>query len=159
MNIIKQLFSLILPITVAIIVPLFIERDFKFHYMFTSGPGLFLILFGLTLMILTISSFIKIGKGTLAPWAPTKRLVITGFYAHVRNPMILGVLFILLGESILFLSSNIFIWAVFFFLINNLYFSLFEEPGLEKRFGEEYREYKRNVPRWIPRLKAFKKSF
>jgi len=35
-------------------------------------------------------------------------------------------------------------WAVVFFLI-------FEEPDLERRFGEDYRRYKANVPRWIPR--------
>ena len=156
MGILKQLFSFILPVIVLIIIPIFIEKDFKFHYMFTTGPGLLLIIAGLTLMILTISSFIKIGKGTLAPWSPAKKLVIRGLYAYVRNPMILGVLTVLAGESILFLSGNIFAWAVIFFLINNVYFSVFEEPGLEKRFGDEYKEYKKNVPRWIPKVKPYK---
>jgi protein-S-isoprenylcysteine O-methyltransferase Ste14 len=124
--------------------------------MFTSAPGLFLIFMGLFIMSLTISSFIKIGKGTLAPWSPTKKLVIVGLYGHVRNPMILGVLIVLIGESILFLSVNIFAWVVIFFLINNIYFRLHEEPNLEERFGDEYREYKKNVPRWIPRQKPYR---
>jgi len=62
----------------------------------------------------------------------------------------------LLGESLLFHSKNIFTWFVLFFIINYVYFILSEEPGLEKRFGAEYLEYKRNVPRWIPRLKPWK---
>ncbi|HVO73616.1 MAG TPA: isoprenylcysteine carboxylmethyltransferase family protein [Ignavibacteriaceae bacterium] len=155
MKIVKQLFSFILPVTALIIIPILVERNFKPRYMFTTGPGLLLIFAGLILMALTISSFIKIGKGTLAPWSPTKKLVTKGLYAHVRNPMILGVLIILLGESIMFLSVNILAWAVIFFLINNIYFSVSEEPGLEKRFGDEYLNYKKNVPRWIPRLKPF----
>jgi len=110
---------------------------------------------GMYLMTVTISSFIRIGKGTLAPWSPTKKLVITGLYSYVRNPMILGVLITLIGESITITSVKIFIWSVIFFIINNIYFTLFEEPNLERRFGEEYKEYKRNVPRWIPRLKPF----
>ena len=95
------------------------------------------------------------GEGTLAPWMPTKKLVISGLYRYVRNPMILGVLLVLWGESILFCSYRIAIWLVVFFIINHLYFSLFEEPGLIKRFGREYVEYKKNVRRWIPRLKPW----
>ena len=155
MNILKLLFSFILPVSVLIIVPLSIERNFRMQYMFTSAPGLFLIFLGLFIMGLTISSFIKIGKGTLAPWSPTKKLVIAGLHGHVRNPMILGVLIVLIGESILFLSVNIFAWVVIFFLLNNIYFSVYEEPNLEERFGDEYREYKKNVPRWIPMLKPY----
>jgi protein-S-isoprenylcysteine O-methyltransferase Ste14 len=155
MNILKQMVSFILPLTVLIIVPLSIEQNFRMQYMFTSAPGLFLILLGLFIMSLTISSFIKKGKGTLAPWSPTKKLVIAGLYGHVRNPMILGVLIVLMGESIMFLSVNIFAWTLIFFLINNIYFSLYEEPNLEERFGDEYREYKKNVQRWIPKLKPY----
>jgi protein-S-isoprenylcysteine O-methyltransferase Ste14 len=107
-------------------------------------------------MTITISTFIKIGKGTLAPWSPPEKLIVGGMYGYVRNPMIMGVLTVLTGESIAILSFNIFIWTVIFFIINNILFVLYEEPNLEKRFGNEYREYKNNVPRWIPRLKPFK---
>jgi protein-S-isoprenylcysteine O-methyltransferase Ste14 len=107
-------------------------------------------------MIQTISSFIKIGKGTLAPWSPPRRLIICGMYGYVRNPMILGVLTILIGETISILSLNIFIWAIVFFIINNVFFFAYEEPNLEKKFGDEYKEYKKNVPRWLPRFKPYK---
>jgi protein-S-isoprenylcysteine O-methyltransferase Ste14 len=70
--------------------------------------------------------------------------------------MILGVSLVLSGESLLFRSYRIAAWLAFFFLMNHIYFLLFEEPGLEKRFGREYLEYKGNVPRWIPRFTPWK---
>jgi len=154
-TIIKNIISFILPGIVLIIVPFYIEPDISIKQILALVTGLLLMCIGLFIMTLTISLFIRIGKGTLAPWSPTKKLVINGIYGHVRNPMISGVLIVLTGESIAILSLNIFIWAVIFFIINNLYFVIYEEPNLEKRFGHEYKEYKKNVPRWIPRLKPF----
>ena len=66
--------------------------------------------------------------------------------------MIIGVLLILAGEAIAFRSFNLAIEAIAFFVINSLYFAAVEEPVLEKRFGEEYRIYKRAVHRWLPRF-------
>jgi protein-S-isoprenylcysteine O-methyltransferase Ste14 len=106
-------------------------------------------------MIVTISSFIMVGRGTLAPWSPTKKLVIKGLYRYVRNPMILGVLTVLLGESATLWSKNILIWAGCFFIINTVYFIIYEEPDLENKFGEDYRQYKKHVSRWLPRLTPF----
>jgi protein-S-isoprenylcysteine O-methyltransferase Ste14 len=153
--VIKNLFSFILPITVLIIIPIYIEQDFTIIPV-NALIGLPLIIAGLSAMFLTISSFIRIGKGTLAPWSPTKKLVIRGMYRYVRNPMIMGVMTVLIGEAIVFMSRNLLEWAGIFFLINTIYFIIYEEPDLEQKFGEEYREYKRNVGRWIPRLKPFK---
>ena len=95
--------------------------------------------------------FARIGRGTLAPWDPTRHLVVEGPYRHVRNPMITAVLAVLAGEAALFGSPPLLIWCAAFFAINHVFFRLHEEPGLERRFGEEYRAYKRNVPRWLPR--------
>lgn len=106
-------------------------------------------------MTLTISIFATIGEGTLAPWDPPKRLVVRGVYRHVRNPMISGVLFVLLGEAILFGSMPVFVWFGVFALINAIYIPFVEERALENRFGDDYRLYKQNVPRWIPRLEAW----
>lgn len=152
-NVIKQIISFILPITVLILVPLYIERNISMKNFPTLLIGLFVMCAGLYIMTMTISTFIKIGRGTLAPWSPTRKLIVVGMYGHVRNPMIMGVLTVLIGESVAIMSLPIFIWAIIFFIINNIYFFLYEESNLEKKFGDEYREYKRNVPRWIPRLK------
>lgn len=154
-NVLKQVISLILPVTVLILVPLSIEPNISTYSISALLTGLFIVCIGLYIMTMTISTIIRIGKGTLAPWSPTRKLVTGGIYGHVRNPMITGVLIVLTGESIAILSLNIFIWAVIFFIINNIYFVLYEEPDLEKKFGAEYQEYKKNVPRWIPRRKPF----
>jgi protein-S-isoprenylcysteine O-methyltransferase Ste14 len=154
-NILKQIFSFILPVSVLVAVPLWIEKNQTLHFGFHLFAGLALILLGLTMMVITISSFIRIGKGTLAPWSPTKKLVIKGPYRYVRNPMILGVMTVLLGEAISLWSKNILLWAGIFFLINTVYFILYEEPNLEERFGEEYCIYKKYVPRWLARLTPY----
>lgn len=114
--------------------------------------GLLLITVGLVLMVRTISLFVAIGHGTLAPWDPTQGLVVRGPYRYVRNPMISGVLFVLLGEATLFGSVSILIWWALFLAINAVYLPLSEEPGLARRFGADYERYRANVPRWLPRL-------
>ena len=154
-----QIFSFILPIIVLIIVPLCIERDITIKFLPAFIIGIILMGIGLCFVSMSVVSIIMIGKGTLAPWAPSQHLVIAGMYGYVRNPMILGVLTVLIGESVSILSYRILIWALCFFLINTIWFIIFEEPSLEKKFGDEYRQYKKNVSRWIPRLKPFKTEF
>jgi protein-S-isoprenylcysteine O-methyltransferase Ste14 len=95
---------------------------------------------------------VTVGKGTLAPWEPPQWLVVQGVYRHVRNSMISGVLFVLLGESVVTASLPLFQWFLIFAAINAVYIPLLEEPGLVNRFGDDYVTYKQNVPRWIPRL-------
>jgi protein-S-isoprenylcysteine O-methyltransferase Ste14 len=106
---------------------------------------------GLALMYRTISLFARVGEGTLAPWDPTRKLVVQGPYRYARNPMISGVLAVLLGEAALFGSPPLAAWFAAFFAINAVWFVLVEEPGLRRRFGREYEAYARAVPRWIPR--------
>jgi protein-S-isoprenylcysteine O-methyltransferase Ste14 len=69
--------------------------------------------------------------------------------------MITAVLAVLLGEAVLFGSPVLVIWSVAFLAINWVYFLIYEEPGLQRRFGEDYSQYKQNVPRWIPRRTAW----
>jgi len=78
---------------------------------------------GLFLVLWSILHFIKV-KGTPVPFSPPPKLVTTGPYAYVRNPMLTGVFILFFGE----------------------------EPELEKRLGKEYVEYKKRVPMFIPRL-------
>jgi protein-S-isoprenylcysteine O-methyltransferase Ste14 len=152
-EILKQILSFILPVTVLILIPFSIENNLSIKNRWFFLIGLVIICLGLMVMILTITLFIREGKGTLAPWDPPKKLVTIGIYNHVRNPMILGVLTALLGESIAILSLKIGLWTLGFFIINHVYFIMYEEPCLERRFGAIYKEYKENVPRWIPAIK------
>jgi len=84
--------------------------------------GFVFLIIGFIIFIRALSLFIKIGNGTLAPWNPTKKMIIHGMYRHVRNPMLIGVNFILLGETFLLHSGNILIWTILFIIINTIYF-------------------------------------
>jgi protein-S-isoprenylcysteine O-methyltransferase Ste14 len=113
--------------------------------------GIALYAAGFAIWLWTVRLFNRIGKGTLAPWDPTSRLVVAGPYRHMRNPMITGVTTLLVGEAVFFGSPWLLAWAALFAIVNQINFLVVEESQLERRFGEEYRVYKRNVPRWLPR--------
>ena len=117
--------------------------------------GVLLVVGGLLLVVRTVVLFATLGEGTLAPWDATSRLVVSGPYRRVRNPMLSGVFAILLGESLLLGSLPLLLWFGGVVLVNVVYMPLVEEPGLSRRFGEEYEVYCANVPRWIPRIRAW----
>ncbi len=110
---------------------------------------------GLALAAWTVRLFLTMGKGTPAPWDPPRKLVVRGPYRHLRNPMISGVLALLLAEAVVFRSWPLAAWMALFLLANAVYFRLSEEKGLERRFGQDYRLYKAQVPRWLPRLRPW----
>ena len=156
---------LLLPFMAIVIIPLvmvFITSDLAWNPIEQLNQntitiiGILFILLGFPLFIQSIILFVKIGKGTLAPWNPTKKLVVKSLYRYMRNPMVMGVFLILLAESYFFRSSVIMIWSFTFIFLNHLYFIWKEEPDLLKRFGSEYQEYKENVPRWFPRLSGWR---
>lgn len=119
--------------------------------------GLLFAAVGLSLMIWTMRLFTtKGGGGTPAPWEPIRNFIVSGPYLYVRNPMLIGVNLVLIAEAFLLQSWPIFIWMVAFVVINTVYFAVSEEPQLEKRFGEPYADYRRNVPRWLPRLSPWR---
>lgn len=153
--------SLLLPFTMTVIVPaiiLYFSYEKTFSFGIYAGLGLFILVIGLLLLFFTIGLFARIGKGTLNPIDPPKKLVIAGPYRYVRNPMITGVLMIQLGEAIMFASSALLIWFFCFWLVNQIYFTWKEEPQLLKRFGQDYQVYRENVPKWIPRFSPWTKD-
>jgi protein-S-isoprenylcysteine O-methyltransferase Ste14 len=118
----------------------------------TQGAGTVLLLVGTMLFVGSLRRFAGEGEGTLAPWDPPRNLVVSGLYRYVRNPMISGVLFVLVGEALILRSRVHALWALLFFVANAVYIPNVEEPRLARRFGEQYREYRRHVPRLVPRL-------
>jgi protein-S-isoprenylcysteine O-methyltransferase Ste14 len=156
---------LILPGTVLIYIPAaltWLTQETSFAASFPPDSlivwltGLLFAAVGLTLMFWTMRLFaVAGGGGTPAPWDPIENFIVLGPYRYVRNPMLMGVNLVLVGEAILLQSIPILIWMIAFVFLNTIYFVLSEEPQLEKRFGEAYREYKRKVPRWIPRLAPY----
>lgn len=158
---VANLRSFVLPLTAAGIVPAILLYRAGWTQSFAAvgaarlAAGVVPCTAGLTMLAWTVTLLIRIGRGTLAPWDPTRRLVIRGPYAHVRNPMISGVLAIIVGEAVVFGGSGLWTWAALFLAVNHVYFVLSEEPGLANRFGQEYDDYRRHVPRWIPRLRPW----
>ena len=145
-------FALLLPGTVTLLLPyLILSRRAVPHWDAIGLPGLVVILVGATILIWCIADFARLGRGTLAPVDPPKALVIRGLYRYVRNPMYVGVVLVLLGESALFRSASLLLYTAVFFLIANLFVIVYEEPNLRARFGESYEHYRRSVARWIPR--------
>lgn len=151
---------LLLPFMAVVVLPYWLlatwaEIDTRWSLLWPIGAALFVC--GLALFGRCVGLFGRVGQGTLAPWDPTQKLVAVGPYRYVRNPMITGVAAMLLGEALFLGSWLIGVWVLLFGLINHAYFVLSEEPGLERRFGESYRAYKANVPRWIPRLRPWQR--
>ena len=145
---------LILPGTVTVLIPALLLADAEVAPWPLAAAGSVLLAAGVAMIAWTVALFAGVGRGTLAPWDPPERLVIRGPYRYVRNPMISGVLTVLLGEAALFGSWAVLGWWATVFAINAVYFVAFEEPDLRDRFGVEYETYASSVPRWIPRLPA-----
>ena len=152
--IIRALLALVVPIVLIFALPYWLVFNFPVYPLGVIGqvPGVLLFISGLALAGWCMLLFFNIGRGTIMPWDPTRKLVAVGPYRYVRNPMILGVITMLASEALFFGSAAIGILAAVAFVVNHVYFIYSEEPGLEKRFGESYRDYKSRVPRWIPKL-------
>ena len=161
MTILRHLLSiLLLPFMVVVMVPRWLLGTASVAWgwggapavdALSRGAGALVFAIGFALFAWCVLLFARVGRGTLAPWDPTQRLVAVGPYRHVRNPMISGVLLMLVGQALWWRSGALALWAAAFLLINHTYFILSEEPGLERRFGESYQAYRAHVPRWIPR--------
>ena len=119
----------------------------KFRYL-----GLVPMIAGVVIYFWCSCSFVFSGQGTPIHSMPPKKLVVTGLYRFVRNPIYIGGFFVLAGEVLLFQSKGIFIYFLIVFGLINIFVPVHEEPRLEKRFGEAYKRYRQSVPRWIPRL-------
>ncbi len=144
----------ILPVTVAGLIPLAItlltgaHRDIRLP---SALGGALVFAFGLALLLSTTNLF-QLQGGSLAPWNPPRTMVISGPYRYVRNPMMLGVFCLLIGEAIFLQSRWVALWFAMFCTGQYIYIRFEEEPALRRRYGEQYLRYCREVPRWIPRL-------
>jgi protein-S-isoprenylcysteine O-methyltransferase Ste14 len=137
-----------LPGIVAYLVPFLIVRT-------AAGPprveGLIVAIAGTIILLWCVHDFHVKGRGTLAPWDPPSRLVITGLYRYSRNPMYVGVLMVLLGWAVAWRSETLWLYAGTMWLVFHLRVMLGEERWLAARYGDEWNQYRRAVPRWIGR--------
>ena len=150
----------ILPIFL-IWIPYEILSDPNYVYSFNIGTfryiGLVPIALGIVIYVWCSGMFVFYGKGTPIPFTPTKKLVIKGLYRFVRNPIYLAGSSVLVGEALLFQSKGIFIYFLVMFGIFSVHV-LFEETLLAEKFGATYEQYRKSVPRWIPRLTPYKEN-
>ncbi|MHA2060531.1 MAG: methyltransferase family protein [Candidatus Ranarchaeia archaeon] len=152
-----------LGIVVAPAIILLIFSDYQLAWQWASpfnllltGFGLALTCMGFVLVLVTTYLFAKYGHGSAAPWDPPSDLVLDGMYRYVRNPMVLGVLFAVFGEFVLFGSLPLLLLFICLWIGNHILFVKGEEPELTKKFGDSYTTYVKNVPRWVPRRTPWK---
>jgi len=108
---------------------------------------------GAAVLLRAFASFVLEGIGTPAPIAPTERLVVGGLYRYVRNPMYLAVLAAIVGQALLFGDVGLVIYAAVLWLTFAAFVRWYEEPHLEREYGEAYDAYRRAVAAWFPKLK------
>src|SRR4051812_29056603 len=108
-------------------------------------------------VVVLLDAFVRFARadGTPAPPAPTAHLVVVGPYRHVRNPMYLAVLAIILGQALLFGSWGTVFYAGMVLAAVVLFALGYEEPTLESEYGDEYRTYRRHVRGWAPRVRPW----
>jgi protein-S-isoprenylcysteine O-methyltransferase Ste14 len=106
---------------------------------------------GLAVLLHAFVAFVVHGVGTPAPVAPTRRLVVEGAYRHVRNPMYLAVIALLVGQGLLLGRPVLFAYAALFWAVVAAFVHGYEEPTLTRSFGDEYERYRRAVRAWVPR--------
>ena len=114
--------------------------------------GVILILLGALCAGSAFWRFADDGRGTPAPVAAPDRLVVTGLYRFVRNPMYIGMTGLILGQGLLLGNLPVLAYAAAVLLLFELFVHVYEEPRLRQLFGSQYEAYCRHVPRWIPRL-------
>lgn len=115
-------------------------------------PGALVMLLGMVLLLWCVRDFYVSGKGTLAPWDPPTKLVVVGLYRYMRNPMYVGVITLVVGWSVLLTSPVLMCYALILAGGFHIRVLTHEEPWLESQFGSEWRQYRAQVGRWMPRL-------
>lgn len=150
----RSLFWTVLcPGMVVLVVPAYFLIDIKeiqWPSNWQQWIGLVFFMVGGHILLRCIFSFAIDGKGTLSPIDPARRLVVKGLYKYVRNPMYVGVVCMLLGETVYFWQLPLLGYTALVFLIFNLFIRLYEEPHLRQQFGAEYAEYCSNVRGGFP---------
>src|SRR5437667_7674106 len=122
------LFTLIVPGTIGVYVPLLLARGRPA----AEGPmllsALALLAFGGAIYAWCVWDFAVFGRGTPAPIDAPKKLVVRGLYRYTRNPMYIGVLTIILGWAALYQTLRIVLYALCVGLSFHCFIVFYEEP-------------------------------
>lgn len=152
----SALFFVVAPLVLAGFVPWWITHwEFRpafFGFELTRAIGLMLIIAGVPGVVDSFARFALQGLGTPAPIAPPQKLVVTGLYRYVRNPIYIAVVAVIFGQALLFGDWRLLWYGALLLLFFHVVVVMYEEPTLKQTFGTEYESFRTNVPRWIPRL-------
>ena len=152
----SALFFVVAPFTLAGLVPWWVTHwEFRpafFGVDLTRILGGILIIAGAPGIVDSFARFALEGLGTPAPIAPPQKLVVTGLYRYVRNPIYIAVVAVIVGQALLFGDRRLLWYGALFWLFFHVWVVMIEEPTLKQTFGTEYESFRNNVPRWIPRL-------
>lgn len=158
--VISAVFVIIAPGFVAGVVPWWISR-WRLGPPFLGIPllrfaGGILVALGLIGLLDSVRRFAVQGLGTPAPVFPTRHLVVSGLYRHVRNPMYAAVVSTLLGQGLILGNLSLLAYGGVLWLLFHVFVLAYEEPNLKASFGSEYEGFCAKVPRWIPRITPWK---
>lgn len=158
----SAVFLLIAPGTVAGLVPWVISR-WRLQAPVMDLPllraaGALLIVAGIPVLLDSFARFALQGLGTPAPVFPTRRLVVGGLYRHVRNPMYVAVVSVIVGQGLFFGNVRLLVYGAIIWLACHVFVVAYEEPKLRATFGAEYDAFCAHVPRWLPRLRPWRGS-
>ena len=152
----SALFFVIAPLVLAGFVPWWVTQwEFSASFFgvdLTRILGGILIIVGVPGVVDSFARFALEGLGTPAPIAPTQKLVVTGLYRYVRNPIYIAVVAVICGQALLFGDLPLLWYGALLWLFFHVWVVMVEEPTLKQTFGPEYESFRTNVPRWIPRL-------
>jgi protein-S-isoprenylcysteine O-methyltransferase Ste14 len=153
-------FLLLVPGTVAGVVPWWISRwQLRPAFLGLSASrvaGAVLVVAGVAALLESFARFALRGRGTPAPLLPTQRLVVSGLYRHVRNPMYVAVVSVILGQGLVLADARVIGYAAAIWTVFHLFVLGYEEPALRRSFGAEYERYRASVPRWVPRVRPWR---
>jgi protein-S-isoprenylcysteine O-methyltransferase Ste14 len=124
------------------------------HWAAAQAAGVLLICIGLVPIVQAFVEFIN-ADGTPVPVASPARLVVSGFYRYVRNPIYVGFMGVLLGEALVFGSRGLLEYTAVAWCVGAAGVRFYEEPTLARKFGAEYQEYRRAVRAWVPSLRPW----
>ncbi|RWA59511.1 isoprenylcysteine carboxylmethyltransferase family protein [Mesorhizobium sp.] len=151
----SALFLVAAPGVVAGLIPWLLSDHYRIPLSTVPGfvpLGSILVVAAAGVLLHAFARFALEGLGTPAPVAPTEKLVVGGVYRHVRNPMYVAVLSIILGQVLIFSSWAVLVYGLIAAAAMISFVKVYEEPTLARRYGAEYETYRRAVPGWLPRL-------
>ena len=152
----SALFFVVAPCVLAGLIPWSMTHwEFRpafFGHELSRAIGPMLIIAGVPGVVDSFARFALQGLGTPAPIAPTQKLVVTGLYRYVRNPIYVGVAAVIFGQALLFGDWRLLWYAALLWLFFHVFVLVYEEPTLKQTFGAQYEDFRANVPRWVPRL-------